>query len=1175
MDKNAIKKYAVWARNELIERVRQRAVKFDITVNSNIDADSFNGYVFTDMEKSQRESAIKRMIEKGEDAVIEEVAYTWFNRFVALRYMEVNNYLPSRLRIFTNELGEFKPQILTEAIHLDLEDIDRDKIFTLKESNANEELYKYLLLTQCKSLSKALPVIFLPIDGSCKFEENDYTILLFPDNQLREGSIIEQMISMIPEDSWVDAVQIIGWLYQYYNTEPKDQVFLDLKTNAKITKEKIPAATQLFTPDWIVRYMVENSLGRLWLEGHPDSEVLLKWEYYLSDAKQDAKVEAQLAAVRAKASELKPEDILCIDPCMGSGHILAYLFEILMQIYTDYGYSVRDSVQNIIQKNLYGLDIDDRAAQLAYFEIMMTAVKYDSRLLQRDKVPQPHVYAIQESNHIKYNYELGEFLLSKEHRETLKYLLEVFQDAKEYGSVLKIENRDYEGFLTAWELTAESTLNDVFMIGWYINAKDRIKALALQAILLSRKYHVVITNPPYMGRRNMSGKLQNYLADVYPDSKLDLFAVFIERCNEFTKQYFYSAMITQQSWMFLTSFKTLRKKILLNDIVNMVQLGSRAFSEIGGEVVQTTSFIIRKTNYPEYRGKYCRLITPNSEDGKKDMYLRGENQFITKKLNFNKIPDFPIAYWVSRSSYHSFECGERLGSIADSKVGIQTGDNNRFLRMWYEVNINRIAFNMSNTEDALASQKKWFPYNKGGEFRKWYGNNDYIVNWENDGFEIKHFTDAKGKLRSRPQNLEYSFKPSATWSLISSGAPSFRFKPKGHLFDVAGMSFFAGKNLYYLLGLCNSKVVEPILEIIAPTINYQCGDIANIPVIFDEDNKSNVETLVKNNIKITKSDWDAFEISWEFNRSPLVTNAHERNNGETISRISDCYNTWMETTKKNRDVLKANEEKLNEIFLEMYNLQDEIEATVKEELISIYRPDATKDIKALISYAVGCILGRYSLDIEGIVYAGGTWDTSRYQTFKADKDNIIPICDDDYFDDDLTGLFMKFVETVYGKDTLEENLQFIADALDGNGASREIIRNYFLKDFFADHCKMYQKRPIYWLFDSGKNNGFKALVYMHRYEPDLLARMRTDYVHEQQSRYRTAIEDIGNRLNNATGSERVQLSKKLDNLTKQSDEIHAYEEKIHHLADKYITIDLDDGVRVNYAKFQDVLAKIK
>ncbi|MFC2690840.1 MAG: BREX-1 system adenine-specific DNA-methyltransferase PglX, partial [Veillonella parvula] len=515
------------------------------------------------------------------------------------------------------------------------------------------------------------------------------------------------------------------------------------------------------------------------------------------------------------------------------------------------------------------------------------------------------------------------------------------------------------------------------------------------------------------------------------------------------------------------------------------------------------------------------------------------------------------------------------GDIADSKQGIATADNNRFLRMWYEVDLNRIAFNISSAEAALDSQKKWFPYNKGGEFRKWYGNNDYVVNWENDGFEIKHFTDDKGKLRSRPQNLEYIFKPSSTWSLISTGAPSFRFKPKGYIFDVAGMSVFSDQYLYYLLGLCNSKVVEPILEIIAPTINYQCGDIANIPVIFVEDNKSNVETLVKNNIEITKSDWDAFEISWEFNRSPLVANVHERNNGETISRISDCYNTWMETTKKNRDVLKANEEKLNEIFLEMYNLQDEIEATVKEELISIYRPDATKDIKALISYAVGCILGRYSLDIEGIVYAGGTWDTSRYQTFKADKDNIIPICDDDYFDDDLTGLFVKFVETVYGKDTLEENLQFIADALDGNGASREIIRNYFLKDFFADHCKMYQKRPIYWLFDSGKNNGFKALVYMHRYEPDLLARMRTDYVHEQQSRYRTAIEDIGNRLNNATGSERVQLSKKLGNLTKQSDEIHAYEEKIHHLADQYIAIDLDDGVKVNYAKFQDVLAKIK
>lgn len=1173
MNKNAIKKFATEARRELISRVSQKASKYGIISGDKpVDpsADSYEGYVFSPTEKNQRIALIKKVEDKGYEQVIEEVAYTWFNRFVALRFMEVNGYLPTRVRVFTNSNNEFKPQILTEAMQMNnLKGLDVKKVYEFKEANDDEGLYKYLLITQCNALNDVLPDMFQNI--------KDYTELLFPDDLLQgKSSVIRQMIELIPEEDWKDAVQIIGWLYQYYNSEKKDEVFAK-RNSAKISKENIPAATQLFTPDWIVRYMVENSLGRLWLEGHPNDELKSQWKYYLEDAKQSENVQAQLDNIREKHKDLTPEDLLCIDPCSGSGHVLTYMFDVLVQIYETYGYTTREAVSSIVKNNLYGLDIDKRAAQLAYFSIMMKACQYDRRFLKRGI--KPHIYAITESNH-KIDDEIIDKFSNGDSKlkEAITTIKDELYDAKEYGSILTITPQDWDMLYAR----LEEVKNEATMYG---EAIENLRPLIQVAQVLSQKYDVVVTNPPYMGSANMNAKLTKLVKKKYPDSKRDLFAVFIERCNQMVKKDSYYAMITQHSWMFLSSFEKLRNKLLEYNIINMAHLGARAFEEIGGEVVQTTTFTVRKSDIKDYNGKYCRLIDATSQEEKEKMFLNGKNCYVTDQNNFSKIPGNPIAYWVSDKLISAFVNSKKLGDIAQPKQGLATGDNNKFLRQWFEVLHSKIKLDVTTRSETLNGKFKWYPYNKGGEFRKWYGNNDYVVNWENDGREIRNFKNDKGKLRSRPQNMEFYFKKSVSWSKISAGKIAFRLKDNGFIFDVAGTSFFADEDLmYYMAGFCNSNVGLEVAKTLSPTMNYEVGHIASFPIITDKDYVSKVTDIVLKAKDLSKQDWDAYETSWDFKHHPLI---------RKVSTISEAYGQWKAENNERFDQLKANEEELNRIFIDIYGLQDELTPEVADKDVTVHKIFDTKDdvpetmkgskyirtkydeVTSFISYAVGCMFGRYSLDVDGLAYAGGNWDDSKYTTFEADKDSIIPISDDEYFDDDIVNRFVNFVEVVYGEDTLQENLKFIANALGGKGHPKEVIRNYFLNKFYKEHCKTYQKRPIYWLFDSGKKNGFKCLVYMHRYQPDTIARIRTDYVHEQQARYYTIIEDLEARIKAADTSEKIKLKNQLKVIKNQDKEIQTYEEKIHHLADQMISIDLDDGVKNNYELFKDVLAKIR
>ena len=1156
MDKNAIKKYATWARRELISRVRQKAYQYGIRENDIIDAnaDSIDGKILTNSEKRERRALIAQVTEKGFEQVMEEVAYTWFNRFSALRFMEVNGYLPTHIRVFTDEGNNFKPQIITEAIHMELDGLDMDKVYVLKEADNNDELFKYLVITQCNALNEILPGMFQKIA--------DYTELLFPDNQLRAGSVIEQMIVLIPEDDWKDAVQIIGWLYQYYNIELKAKVFGRPK-GVKINKNDIPAATQLFTPDWIVRYMVENSVGRIWLEGHPNAELQKKWNYYLSEAEQSTDVKTQLSKIRDKFKDLQPEEIKVMDCCMGSGHILVYTFDVLMQIYEVYGFNQRDAAKSIVENNIFGLDIDERAAQLAYFAVMMKARQYDRRFFSR-KV-QPNVYAIHESNYLD-TFCVEYFVNGDDKLKTdMQTLIEELHDAKEYGSLLNVSSVDFDALFARFD----EIKNDI----------NIYRELALKELLpfvqvakaLAQKYHSVCTNPPYMGNKGMNDNLSDYLQKNYASTKYDMFAAFIERGIQMTKEHCYLTMITQNSWMAGSRYENARKKFLANSIVNMAHLGTRAFDEIGGEVVQTVAFCLGK-NYPtSQKGTYLKLTEIAGESEKEQAFFDPNNMFIQSVDTFNHMPSNIIGYWVDDKVIQCLQREESIETGIFFRQGMATSDNNRFLRYWPEVDINRIGFDIESREIAQTSGLRWFPYNKGGSFRKWFGNNDLIVNWENDGAEMRAFTATlKQGTDVRLKSKEYYFKEGFTWSALASSV-SVRYCPIGFIFDTKGsMGFPYQHNLIkYFIGLMNSSISELFLEILAPTLDFNLVSMKQIPMKVDC--VQEVTTLVEECINLSKRDWDSYEISWEFSKHPFIG---------TYRLIEDAYSHWKEVCDSSFMHLKDNEERLNRIFSQIYGLDGLVECTVSEENVTVRRAELTKDIRRFISYAVGCMFGRYSLDTEGLAYAGGEWYATNYRSFPADEDNIIPICDDEYFEDDIMGRFMKFIETVYGKDTLEENLKFIADALSGNGTSREVIRTYFLNDFYYDHCSTYSakgtgKRPIYWLFDSGKQNGFKALIYMHRYQPDTIARMRTDYVHEQQERYRTAISNLEERINNAPTAERVKLNKQLGKLKNQATEIRVYEEKMHHLADQMIHIDLDDGVKKNYEIFKDVLAEIK
>ena len=1176
MNKSAIKNYAVWARNELIARVSQKAYEYGVTEKETpkYDSELVNGKLLSNIEKKQLNELISHVNKHGFNHVMEEVAYTWFNRFIALRFMEVNNYLPQKINIFTDGNNNFKPQILSEAIHLEIDGVDKKKVFKLIEQNNQEELYKYLLLSVCNDMNNYLPDMFTPI--------TDYKALLIPDHLLNEGSVLDRLIKDIPEEDWTDQVQIIGWLYQYYNSELKDIVM----KKKEYAKDDIPAATQLFTPDWIVRYMVENSLGRLWIDGHPSFKYD-QWKYYLEEAEQESEVIKQLNIIKQEHAKIKPEEIRVIDPCMGSGHILVYAFDVLMDIYRDNGYSDRDAARSVVENNIYGIEIDERAYQLAYFAIMMKARSYNRRILNEHI--KHNLVEITESNNI--NKDLFHYL--GDYEETGRKLINLFKDAKEFGSLINVdipvETLDkIDERLTEVDQIAD--YGSLLVQAESIELVESLEPILKEARILAQKYDVVVTNPPYMAP---SPKQKPYVQKYYPDSKTDLFAVFIERCHEMNKKNGYQAMITMHSWMFLSSYEKLREKLLHINLMNMIHLGARAFDEIGGEVVQTTSFIFENSMVSNLKGTYCRLIEPMSEFGKEQMYLDKENRYYTTQDNFKKIPGSPIAYWVNDSIIKAFNL-PLLGDTIPVKKGMDTGNNDFFIRLWFEININKF--------DKTKHSKKWVPYDKGGEFRKWYGNNSYVLNWENDGCELK---SSKANIRSK----HLYFRESITWNALSSANTCFRYSKFMGVFDSAGSSLFPKKNeLNYYLGFLNTNVAQYLLKLINPTLNYGAGSVSNVPVYMHFNNK--VDDIVANNISLSENDYDYYETSWDFTVNPLIKQLEllwdTTGVGATIhsyygkhikvnSNMELCYHLWKIECNERFKQLKENEEELNRIFIDIYGLQDELtpEETDKDVTVhyvvdskadipesfdgSNYVRTKQDEIKSFISYAVGCMFGRYSLDVDGLAYAGGEWDDSKYKSFIPDQDDIIPIYEDEFYgDDDITGRFIDFVRVAFGEDDLEANLTFIADSLGGKGTPRKVIRDYFINDFFKDHCQMYQvtgsgKRPIYWQFDSGKKNGFKALVYIHRYKPDLIARMRTEYVHPQQARYRTQINMLENQIGSVSKSDEIRIKKEIQTIKAKADELAIYEEKIHHWADKMEPMDLDDGVVNNYNKFQELL----
>lgn len=1193
MNKTAIKKFSVWARRKLISDITYKAGLLGITERGILQplSSSTKELQFFDVgtgkpteifgdEISQRDALVKQIREKEITSdyktafgfVIEEVAYTWFNRLIAIRFMEVNDYLPSRIRVLSSEIpGKIEPDMVTKPFETDMDysAYETDKIMQLKDENKLDELFRMLFIKQCNKLNEVLPELFE--------KTADYTELLLNISFTDTEGIVNHLINDIVENDFTEDVEVIGWMYQYYNTEPKDETFALLKKNIKITKERIPAATQLFTPDWIVKYMVENSLGRLWVEGHPNENLVRGWKYFIKEAEQEESVKEEFEKIKEEYKKITPEEIKIIDPCMGSGHTLIYAFDVLMQIYECAGYVQRDAACSIIENNIFGVELGKRAYQLAYFAIMMKARSYDRRFLTKNIKP-----------NLSYAEEKVEMEFAKKYNsKDILNCLRQLENSDLLGSLTEVGNINYEAVIK--EIEAFDVLD--FGIEYIMLANENIRIIKNKLMLykiLSQKYHVVVTNPPYMGGSGMTAELSDFVKTKYPDSKSDLFAVFIEKCLEMTKTNFYTSMITQHAFMFLSSFEKLRSKILLNDFVTMAHLGARAFEEIGGEVVQTTAFVLRKSNIRGYKAHYSRLVEYNSQKGKEDAFLAKTNEYIFEKENYSKIPGSPISYWVNKKILEIFEQSPKLESIAQPKGGLSSTNNDRFLRIWHEVNILNINFQCSNEEETYSEEYKWFPFNKGGDFRKWYGNRWFVVNWKNNGEEIKIAT--KGAKGGRIVNPEYYFKESVSCSAITSKENSFRFYPKGAIFDINFRSlFFSEDDKYCYLGLLNSSVIKYVGSIISATIALNGNDINRFPILDFKSYKPKIKELVEKNIIISKNDWDSFETSWDFKVHPLITYRSSASYaavsmGHLMYKIKDAFNSWLENSEVQFNILKANEEELNRIFIDIYGLQGELNPEVEDENVTVYKADLQRDIKSLISFAVGCIFGRYSLDIEGLAYAGGEWDNSKYKTFIPDKDNCIPITDEEYFEDDIVGLFIAFIKKVYGEDTLEENLEFIACALGNKGnSSREVIRNYFVKDFYKDHLKIYQKRPIYWLYDSGKYDGFKALIYMHRYNADTTGIVRVDYLHKMQKIYMNEIERMQEMVSNSTNSREVlQAEKRKEKLVKQLKETKEYDEKISHLALSRIVIDLDDGVKVNYEKIQtgqdgkklDILGKI-
>ena len=1192
INKSAIRNFAIEARNILIRSAATEAGFYGITkdeikkpVQKGRDFEVYE--TLTGAEKRIFDSDIKRRAalveairQKGFDEVMEETAYTWFNRLIAIRFMEVNNYLPFRMRVLSSDSGSLTPDIVSRSFEVDLNLTDREleAIQKAKDENRYDEAFRLLFIKACNELNNILPGLFEKTD--------DYMELLLKLPYTSDG-VVRMLVDTIPESNFNvnegGQVEIIGWLYQYYNTEPKAKAFAK---KGKITKEEIPAVTQLFTPDWIVRYMVENSLGRLWVEhllanGDSRSEQEIAddfgWKYYLPEAEQEPDVQAQLVQIRADRKSLTPEDILCIDPCQGSGHILVYLFEVLMQIYREDGYSERDAARCILVHNLYGLDIDDRAYQLSYFAVLMKARQYDRMILK--KHIQPHVYAIQESNsvnrnHLKYFGADMSATLRNTAVKQLTGLLDTFKDAKEYGSILNVACYDWDLLRQFAENDRVEGQMDLEAYGIEQTKKQMITLIEIGEAM-AQKYHVVTTNPPYMGVSGGNSKLNSFVKKYYPEEKVDLYTVFISKCNQLTRENYFQAMITQHGWMFLGSFEKMRKKTLTHDIVSMAHLGARAFEEIGGEVVQTTTFVIRKSRLMRYKGIYSRLIDAPSQDAKENMYLMHNKEFNASIQEFETIPGSPVAYWVNDKMVKAFS-GHLLGDFAETKQGFATGDNEKFLRLWFETDIQKTAISLLKRDDAINSSLKWFPCTKGGSYRKWYGNNSYVANWAENGREMTNF---QGSVIRNPQ---YYFREGITWSSLANQL-SLRYTPEGFLFESKGsMCYTKGEiDICYLLALLNSKVTSVALQVLSPTLDFHEGPMSKVPVLIAE-NLGEIIEKSNNCIEIAKRDWDSEETSWDFRRHPLISVIPRNHVLFEIGKIdlAECFMLWETECNERFLKLKEIEEQLNKVFISAYDLDEDLSPEIEEKDITVRKADIQRDIKSLISYAVGCMFGRYSLDVEGIAYAGGNWKEAydtKYKTFMPDEDGIIPITDEEYFKDDIVARFVEFIRIVYGEETLEENLKFIADALGNKGdTSRAVIRNYFLNDFYKDHCNTYSvtgsgKRPIYWLFDSGKQNGFKALIYIHRYTPDTVGLIRSVYLHNAQAAIQNSLQNSEYIISTTTSAtERARETEKKDKYVKQLNELRPYYQALSHIALQRIQMDLDDGVKKNYQLFQGV-----
>lgn len=1184
MHDSAIKNFCVWARRELMSEVERRCALYDISEHPENpkDAQAVGGRVLSSQERKQRSDLLRKAHDEGYDTLVEQAAYTWFNRIMAIRFMEINDRLPSHTRLLSGNDGSFKPQALAEALQVDIEGIDRAHVAQLVQSGDDEETFRYLFLSQCAELASCMPTVFSQVGSSME--------LLLPDGLLRAGGVIERMVENIPEEDWLEGVEIVGWMYQYYVSERKDEYFASKR---KATREDLAPATQLFTPEWIVRYLTENSLGRLWMLNHPDSTLATRMEYYIAP---DGDAEADFKYIES------PEDITAVDPACGSGHILVYAFELIAAMYEEEGYSRRDIPRLILEKNLTGLEIDPRAAAMASFALTMKACEYDSRFLRRGV--RPRITVLSRIEFDENERDAIARTMKDQERLDAPFLLEqtdlldVLAHLDEAGSLFAPTEAD----LGSVRAVAETVMNEAGMFGMTASVKARRALEELEP--LARHYDAVIANPPYFGSGSMNPWMSKWVKKNYPDGKADLFAAFICRGFSLADERGYSAMVTMQSWMFLSSFENLRKSIIeTQTIANMAHLGARAFDAISGEVVQTTATVLLN-DYQNARGGYVRLVDPLGEAAKSAALREAIRNpecgwfYRANQQDFKKIPGSPIAYWMPESLRNDFVRGVPLADIAQPKKGLGTGNKDLFLRLWWEPSHENICFTAVNREDALASKRRWFPHNKGGEFRKWFGNCDYIVDWADDGKSIKEYRNAQGQLAGYPRNQDCYFKECVTWSKISSGQLAFRFKCSGDIFNEVAPAFFTDRTTTFKLeAFLNSSVCQEVAKAISPTLDFQVGQVATYPVLPKVLETSTEETVKQNTI-LSRTDWDSYETSWDFADLPLI---RHHTPGATLAQ---AYESWKAECNKRFYQLKANEEELNRIFAEIYHMEDEVPIEVPLDKVTVHIvfdsdddiPDDLKgsnyvrtkadEVKSLISYAVGCIMGRYSLDKPGLVLANQGEGLSEYlqqvpePSFTPDADGIIPLTDVEYFHDDATGLFVDFMEAAFGEEHLEENLQFVADALGGTGTPRQVIRAYFRDEFFEDHCKTYSvqsagKRPIYWLFDSGKKGGFRALFYMHRYTPDLLARLRTEYVLPQQDRYRTQIDVIDDAMATADRREAADLRKRRKKLADQLAETVAYEEKVHHLADQMIEIDLDDGVKHNYALFQDVLAKIK